>query len=427
MALKTNLSVVIDMGTSKMTAMAGIKNNEGKLEIAAMAVIPSKGIKRGLVFNIDEAAQAVRQLLDKLEDEANERIDVVHVAFATQHVKVFDYQGSRYTSGEGMVLKTDVDELENEARNVTLDPQYSILHVLPHTFIVDDEVIGVNPVGIAGRKIEAQYKIVAVPESHLVNIRRVLEKAGAEAGTICLGTIALSEAVLSSEEQEMGAIMLDIGAGATKMAVYHDGSMVHTVIIPFGGNVITGDIREGCSIHPRWAEQLKVQYGQAMGDFADEQKVVTIPGHNGWEPKEISFKSLAFIIQARLEEIIDNIFYQIEKSGIHSQLGSGIVVTGGTANLANIIALVKFRTGLDARLAMPVLHTANKTREVKDQDFYVALGLLNIVAENANAPVKEKRKKEKKKKEGGFSPWLKNVVQGVLDYVDDDEDLDLKN
>ena len=152
-------------------------------------------------------------------------------------------------------------------------------------------------------------------------------------GEIALSPLALTEAVLTDEEKEVGAIVLDIGAGTTKMAVYHDGVLIHAAVIPFGGNVITTDIKEGCSIHLKWAEQLKVQYGEALGDFADEQKVVTIPGHNGWEPKEISFKSLAFIIQARLEEIIDSVYYQIEKSGIEGQLGSGIVVTGGTSNL----------------------------------------------------------------------------------------------
>ena len=149
--------------------------------------------------------------------------------------------------------------------------------------------------------------------------------------------------------------------------------MIHTSVIPFGGGVITKDIKEGCSILFKWAEKLKVQYGHALGDFADEQKVVTIPGYNGWEPKEISFKSLAFIIQARLEEIIDNVYFQIEKSGIEGQLGSGIVITGGTSNLKNIVALVKFRTGLDARIAFSVVHPVNKKNEFHNQDNFCLL------------------------------------------------------
>jgi cell division protein FtsA len=201
--------------------------------------------------------------------------------------------------------------------------------------------------------------------------------------------------------------------------------LIHAGVIPFGGSVITRDIKEGCSILLKWAEQLKVKYGEALGDFADEQKVVTIPGHNGWEPKEITFKSLAFIIQARLEEIIDNVNYQIENSGIDDQLGSGIVVSGGTSNLNNLVSLVKFRTGMDARKAFPVIHPVNRRKEFQNQDFLTALGLLKMTLGKANGSVeREKVKREKKKKESsGISPWRK-VVQGVLNYIDDDDDSD---
>ena len=217
-------------------------------------------------------------------------------------------------------------------------------------------------------------------------------------GEVYISTIALTETVLTEEEKDVGAVLLDIGAGNTKVGVYHNGVMMHAAVIPFGGQVITTDIKEGCSIHLKWAEQLKVQYGQALGDFADEQKVVTIPGHNGWEPKEISFKSLAFIIQARLEEIIDSVYYQIEQSGIDDQVGSGIVVTGGTSNLNNFISLVKFRTGLDARLAFPVIYPVSKQKESGNQEYFTALGLLKLVLDKTEVPVKEVKEKAKKEK-----------------------------
>ena len=202
--------------------------------------------------------------------------------------------------------------------------------------------------------------------------------------------------------------------------------MIHIAVIPFAGDVLTNDIKEGCSILPKWAEQLKTQYGQALGDFADEQKVVTIPGHSGWEPKEISFKSLAFIIQARMEEIIDSAFYQVEKSGIAEQLGSGIVLAGGTASLNNLISLVKFRTGMDTRLAFSVVRASSKAEIIEKPDFHTALGLMKMALEKVDPLSKEKKRKpKKKKKDSGISPWLKNVVQGVLDYVDDDDDVAL--
>lgn len=426
MASNNNLSVVFDIGTSKIIALAGHKNEDGKMEVLGMTSVLSKGIKRGVVFNIEEAAASIEIALDELEEQTDEAIKQADVAFASQHMKMVDYKGYRFTSDEGMVSKQDIDDLYNEALNLNVQQDYKILHVIPQQFIIDEEITEQNPVGITGRKIEARYKIVIVPESQVANIHRVFEKAGVNIGTISHAALALTETILTEEEKEVGTIVLDIGAGTTKMAAYHDGSLIHSAVIPFGGNVITTDIKEGCSIHLKWAEQLKVQYGQALGDFADERKVVTIPGHNGWEPKEISFKSLAFIIQARLEEIVDSVYYQIEKSGVDGKLGSGIIVTGGTSELNNFVSLVKFRTGFDARKAFPVIHPVNKQKEFKKQEYFTALGVLKLALDKTDASAKPKAKKKKKKKEGGFSPWFKNVVQGVLDYVDDDEDTEMK-
>lgn len=425
MASKSNFSVVIDVGTAKMAAFAGFKNEEGKVEILASAKVPARGIKRGVVLNIEEAAGAVEQLLEEIQRQVDGEITQVDLAYAGQPMKIAGYKASRYTSGEGIVTQADVDELFREAKSLEHEEDLKILHVIPQTFLIDGEPAEINPVGAIGQKIEASFKLIIVPEIYIANFRRVLDKVGVELGEVTLAQLAAAEAALTQDEKELGAILLDIGAGTTKIAVYHEGVMIHTAVIPFGGEVVTRDIKEGCSILPKWAEQLKVQYGQALGDFADERKVVTIPGHNGWEPKEISFKSLAFIIQARMEEIIDSVYYQIEKSGIADQLGSGIVISGGTGALNNLVSLVKFRTGMDARLAFPVIRPAKKSKDFSDSGFLTALGLLQLALEKTDPASKKKIKKEKKKRESRFSPWLKGVVQGVLDYVDDDEDVAL--
>jgi cell division protein FtsA len=424
MASKSNFLVVIDLGTSKITAFAGRQDAEdGKIEVIGAAKVPACGIKRGVVLNIEEATKSVSRLLDKVSDQTDGQIEKVDITYAGQPMKIHEHKGYRYTSDEGVVTREDIDELFEEAKNHHIDKDYEILHILPQMFVIDDELMEINPIGATGKKIEATYKLVTVPAVHLANIRRVLEKSGVKAGDVIFSPFALSEAVLTDDEKEIGAVLLDIGAGTTKMSVYNDGIMVHTAVIPFGGDVISKDIKEGCSILSKWAEQLKVQYGEALGDFADEQKIVTIPGHSGWEPKEISFKSLAYIIQARLEEIIDSVYYQIEKSGAVEQVGSGIVVSGGTAGLRNLISLVKFRTGMDARIAFPVFRPKSNSRDILHPDYYTALGLLKWgLAKDGSMP-KVRRKKMKRKKEGGFSPWLKGVVQGVLDYVDDDEDI----
>jgi cell division protein FtsA len=429
MATKSKLSVVIDIGTSKLVAIAGTKNEAGKLEISGVAKAPAKGIKRGVIFNIEEVAVSVKELLAALETKINERIEEVHVAYAGQHMKTVHFQRAKFTSDDGVVSKADIDSLYEQAKNAEIEEGYKLVEVIPVSYIIDNEMIE-KPIGTTGRKVEANYKLLIIPNSYWVNLLKVFGKLDVKLEKITLSTLAVAEAVITSDEKEMGVIVLDIGCGTTNLAIFHDNRLIHTAVIPFGGEVITNDIKEGCSILLKWAEQLKVQYGQALGDFADDQKVVTIPGHNGWEPKEISFKSLAFIIQARIEEIIDSVNFQIEKSGIADQLGAGIVLTGGTANLDNIVALVKFRTGLDARKANLVLGLHERHKEIQSSDNYAALGLLSMVESNAVTvvPVKEKPVKVKKPKEPGkLSPWFNKVVQGVLDLVDDDnEDVPLK-
>ena len=423
MASKSNFSVAIDIGTSKLCAIAGHNNENGKIEVLGSASVPAQGIKRGIVINIDEATEAVERLLHEIGQQVGGKIKTVDIAFAGQQVKITEYKGYRYISGEGVVIRSDLDALYEEVKNLQTDKEFTTIHIIPQTFVVDGEPADLNPVGMTGQKMEATFKLISVPETHIANFRTVLAMAGAELGEVVLSPIAAAEAALTGDEKEMGAILLDIGAGTTKLAVYNQGIMTHAAVIPFAGNVVTHDIREGCSILPKWAEQLKIQYGQALGDFADGSKVVTIPGHSGWEPKEISFKSLAFIIQARIEEIIDSVYYQIEKSGVVNQLGSGIVISGGTAGLQNLISLIKYRTGMDARLGYPVLRTEDGLPKNTRSEYITALGLLKLALDKTK-PVPKKRVKQKR--ENKFSPWLKEIVQGVINYIDDDDDVALK-
>ncbi len=430
MASKNKLSVVIDIGTSKIVAIAGSNNEAGKMEISGVAKVPAKGIRRGIIFNIDEVAATVKELLEILESKINEHIEEVHVAYAGQHMKTVHFERTKFTSDDGIVSKSDIDSLYEQARISEIEEGYKLVEIIPVSFVIDNEPIE-NPVGSTGRKVEANFKLLVMPNSYWVNLLRVFGKLDVKLRKITLSTLAVAEAVLTSDEKEMGVIVLDIGCGTTNMAVFFDNNLIHTAVIPFGGEVVTNDIKEGCSILLKWAEQLKVQYGQALGDFADDQKVVTIPGHNGWEPKEISFKSLAFIIQARVEEIIDSVNFQIEKSGVGDHLGAGIVLTGGTSNLDNIISLVKFRTGLDARKGNLVLGLHEKHKEFQNNDNFTALGLLNMAAENSSieeeVPKVKPQKIKKPKEPGKLSPWFNKVVQGVLDLVEDDnEDVPLK-
>ncbi|MCK3685879.1 cell division protein FtsA [Maribellus sp. YY47] len=420
MASKQNFSVVVDLGTSKMVALAGKLTELGKMEILGTAQIPSKGIKRGVIVNIEEAADALGDLLNLLENQLEERPEVVHVAFAGSKMRTIDYRTTSLTSGEGFVTASDVQRLLDEAERVEIQQDYKVVKVIPTSYMIDDEHEVEKPVGTTGRKIEANFKLVVMPTQYVNNLNLVFDKAGVELGEIVHASLAISEAVLSSEEKEMGVIVMDFGAGTTNIAVYQDSILRHTAVIPFGGQVVTNDIKEGCSIFLKKAELLKVKYGQAMGDFADEQKVVTIAGENGWEPRDISFKSLAYIIQARLEEIIECVNVQIEKSGMESNLGSGIVITGGTAKLDNMVALVKFKTAMDARNAHAVIHPVNRKEEFKNPELFTALGALKLVLSSSGNISERTQVRSSKKKERRFAPLFKDVVQGALNLFDTD-------
>lgn len=426
MASVENISVVIDIGTAKIAALAGRINELGKIEILASAISSAKGIKRGVIFNLEEATVVISGLISSLEKQLDQDITMVHVAFAGQYMKTISYQNAKYTSDEGIVTKFDIDHLYNEAKKTELEQAYEIVQVIPTSFSVDNEQTELNPVGITGREIVANYKLVVMPEPYVKNLQRVMDKVGVDLGEIMLSNLAVAEAVITEDEKEMGAVVLDIGSGTTKLSVFYENMLIHTAVIPFGGSVITRDIKEGCAILLKWAEQLKVKYGQALGDFADDQKYVTIPVHSGMEPKEISFRSLAYIIQARLEEIMDSVNAEVEKSEISEMLGAGIVLTGGTAKLDNIISLVKFRTGMDARIANLAFTPLCDKKLLQDPGFYTCMGLLNLCLHKEEIPVKETRKKKKKKKESGGITLLDKVMQGAFGFFDDDsEDMPL--
>lgn len=419
-----NQTVVIDLGSSKFTALAGQLNSSGKIEIGAYAKVQAKGMKRGMVANIEEVATALTGLIHQIEQQTGNAVTVAHVAYAGQNMKSVDFKGYRFTSEEGIVTKSDLNELFNEAQLVKTEPDFRVLDVIPVAFIVDGENTELNPIGISGRKIEAFFKLILIPEVQYTLLRKVFEKTGVKLAKVVFSLLATAEAMLSHAEKEIGTIILDIGAGTTKMGVYMDRALVHASVIPFGGMVISKDIKEGCSIQLNLAEQLKVQFGEAMGDFADDQKIVTIPAQNGWDPKEISFKSLAYIIQARLEEIIDYTFMPLENSDIKTKLGSGIVVSGGTGDFKNIISLIKFRTGLDARKGNLVNNYIFSSEEIKNLTFSTAIGLLSLMlntkpVESTQTRVEAPVKKEPKK-------WSK-AFQKIIDFVNDDnQDLPLK-
>lgn len=424
MTSKLEIAAVIDIGTAFTRGLTGIRSENNKIEILSHAQVPSRGIKRGVVLNIEEFSGTLTRLIEKMEEMADVDIKKVDIAMAGQAMQTLTFDGIRYTSGSGIVSQQDIDYLQNEARNMPLEPGFKIFHIIPQSYTIDDEPNIRIPVGHAGRKVHARYKLIAGPKTYQDNIEMALSRINVQLGQFIVTPVASAEAVVNDDEREAGVALVDIGAGNTKLSVFSDGQLTHVSVIPFAGDVITHDIREGCGILPKFAEQLKIQYGQAMGDFAEEDKVVTIAGGNGWEPKEISFRNLAYIIQARLEEIIDSVHFQIEKSGLLNHSHQGIILIGGTSNLKNILQILKFRTGMDARMGLPEIRLYNNPGFNKNE-FLSALGLLKLSLDGSpgvNKPVKQQKSGRQAQQGKGFFSSISDKLsqQITMIFADDD-------
>jgi cell division protein FtsA len=395
---KEQYVAAIDIGTTKIVAIVGKKNENGKIEILGLSKALSKGVKRGVVLNIEETVTAIQTTVEDVQKRSGILFSEVFVGIAGQHIKSMKNRG--YIMREAYddeIKKEEVFKLIEDMHKIHIDIGEEIIHVIPQNFIVDNETGVKSPIGMCGRRLEANFHIVIGQIAAAKNIEKCIRKANLTVKDMILEPLASSDAVLTEDEKEAGVVLVDIGGGTTDVAVYYDNIIRHTAVIPFGGNVVTKDIKEGCAILQRHAEQLKIQYGSALGDLAPEDKVVSIPGISGREPKEISFKSLAYIIQSRMEEIIDAMNFEIQNSGYADKLAAGVVITGGGAMLKHLPQLMKFKTAMDVRIGLPNEHLAGSAKNEINQPMYAtSVGLimrgfdyLETYKKSFNAGIKE--------------------------------------
>jgi len=368
----------IDIGTTKIVAIVGRKTENGKIEILGLSKAHSKGVKRGVVLNIEETVSAIQTTVDDVQKRSGIKFSRVFVGIAGQHIKSMKNRGYIMRDAyEDEIRKEEVFRLIEDMHKIHIDIGEEIIHVIPQNFIVDNETGVKSPIGMCGRRLEANFHIVIGQVAAAKNIEKCIRKAGLEVTDLILEPLASSDAVLTDDEKEAGVVLVDIGGGTTDVAVYYDNIIRHTAVIPLGGNVVTRDIKEGCAILQRHAEQLKIQYGSALGDIAPDDKVVSIPGISGRDPKEISFKSLAYIIQSRMEEIIDFVNFEIQNSGYADKLAAGVVITGGGSMLRHLPQLMKFKTAMDVRIGLPNEHLAGTGKNEINQPMYAtAVGLI---------------------------------------------------
>jgi len=375
---ENNIIAAIDIGTTKIVAIMGKVNSEGKLQVIGMEKTVSRGVKRGVIHCIEDTIGAIREVVDRLMEKSNEDISKVYVGIAGQHIRSIKNRQFKYIqSGIAEITKADVEEILNENLRIPIEVGEQILHVIPQDFVVDKEAGIRNPVGMAGRRLDGNFNIIIGRTASARNIEKCVKEVGLEIEELVLEPLASSLAVLTEEEKEAGVVLVDIGGGTTDITVYFDGILRHTAVIPFGGDIVTRDIKEGCSVLVKQAEALKIQFGEAVAELAEEEKVVSIPSVGGWDPKEISFKTVAQIIQCRMEEILDSVKFQIEITGLHDKIGAGIVLTGGGALLKNLNLLTREQTGLDVRIGFPAASSKIVLDESVNQPMYsTGIGLL---------------------------------------------------
>ncbi|HPY67166.1 MAG TPA: cell division protein FtsA [Bacteroidales bacterium] len=378
MSSKEQYVAAIDIGTTKIVAIVGRRNENGKIEILGLSKALSKGVKRGIVLNIEDTVNAIQTTVEDVQKRSGIMFSEVFVGIAGQHIKSMKNRGYILRdSYEDEIKKEEVFKLIEDMHKIHIDIGEEIIHVIPQNFIVDNETGVKSPIGMCGRRLEANFHIVIGHVAAAKNIEKCIRKVNLSVKDMILEPLASSDAVLTDDEKEAGVVLVDIGGGTTDVAVYYDNIIRHTAVIPLGGNVVTKDIKEGCAILQRQAEQLKLQYGSALGDIAPDDKVVSIPGISGREPKEISFRSLAYIIQSRMEEIIDFVNFEIQNSGYADKLAAGVVVTGGGAMLRHLSQLMKFKTAMDVRIGVPNEHLAGAGKDEINQPMYAtAVGLI---------------------------------------------------
>ena len=370
--------VGLDIGTTKICAIVGRKNEYGKLEVLGMGKEVSDGVIRGIVTNIDKTVSAIRKAIESAGEQSGIDINVVNVGIAGQHIRSSIHHGSiTRSSTDDEITIEDVNKLTNDMYRIVIPPGSEIIHVMPQDYIVDYEEDIRDPVGMSGVKLEADFHVITAQTNAINNINKCVRRAELKIENLILEPLGSSLSVLSEEEKEAGVCLVDIGGGTTDIAIFFDNIIRHTAVIPFGGNIITSDIKQGCMVLNHQAELLKTKFGKAIAEEASPNEIISIPGLRNRPPKEISIKNLACIIEARMEEIIEIVHAEIITSGYDQKLAGGIVITGGGALLQNLKQLFEYMTGMDARVGYPTEHLGrSKVEAAKSPMFSTTIGLV---------------------------------------------------
>ncbi len=436
---------VIDIGTTKIVALTGQKNEEGRFEIHGMGKRPSYGVRRGLVMNIEETVAAITEAVNELKACTGKEIDEVVIGIAGQHVKSMKNSiKSEIRSGDGVVSEDDVICMIQKMYKSQVGAGEQILHVIPQSFKLDGKNCITDPKGWFAKEMEAVFHVIVGKINSMENIKNCVNRAGFDVKRLMLEPLASADAVLSKREKEMGVAMVDIGGGTTDMAVFYNEVLQHTAVIPFGGNAVTADIKQGFSVLQSQAENLKIEYGTALQSKSQKDIMIQVPGLKGREERKILLNKLVYVIQERMKEIVYAIKFQIEESGYADKINAGIVLTGGGALLKNLPQLVTAITGYDVIIGFPREHiTGEYAKAVNQPMFATSVGLMmkydmllndippewdeNILQYDIKEPENdededndEKESKKSTKSSGSIFKKFTSKIKTMLDEEEDD-------
>lgn len=372
--------VGLDIGTTKIAAIAGRKNEFGKLEILGFGRADSFGVQHGMVLNIDQTIKAIHQALENCY-ATNPRLQIseVYVGIAGHHIKSLQTRGDIVrTDTEVEIAQKEIDQLIGDQYKTYIPAGDQIIDVIPQEYTVDNIPNIANPIGMAGVKMGANFHIITGDKNAIRNINRSVEKSGLVIKDLMLQPLASAAAVMCDQDLEAGVAIVDIGGGTTDLAVFYEGILKHTAVIGYGGENITNDIKNGLGVLKTQAEQMKIQFGSALSDETFTNAYITIPGLRGQPAKEISVKNLAHIIQARMQEMLELVVYHLKQVGLDNKLlNGGIVLTGGGSQLKHLIQLTEYVTGITARIGFPNEHLASGHIEELAKPMYATcIGLI---------------------------------------------------
>ena len=376
MAKKTdrNLLVGLDIGTSKVAAIVGEFRGGDEIEIIGIGTAPSKGLKKGIVVNLESTVHSIQRAIEEAELMAGCQIKSVFAGIAGSHIKSLNSHGI-VAIKEKEVTQHDIDRVIDSARAVAIPADQKILHILPQEFVIDQQEGIKEPIGMSGIRLEAKVHMVTSSVSAEQNIVKCIRRCGLDVDDIVLEQLASCSAVLTDDEKDLGVCLIDIGGGTTDIAIFSEGAIKHTAVIPIAGDQVTNDIAVALRTPTKNAEEIKRLYACALTDMADPQQIIDVPSIGDREPRKISAQNLAEIIEPRYEELLLLVQAELRRSGYEDLIAAGMVITGGSSQVRGLSELAEEIFHMPVRLGTP-LHVSGLTDVAHNPIYSTAVGLL---------------------------------------------------